>query len=118
MKINRRDVLNVTFGSGTPENHLVIVLSPEEINSEEEQFLGMMISDSVNYDKSNDFSFPLDNSMFTKNLNSSLSRARLYLISFLPAECVVGGRICEMRIDAFEKLIKDLNKKIFNVTCN
>ena len=33
MKINRRDVLNVTFGAGTPENHLVIVLSPEEINS-------------------------------------------------------------------------------------
>jgi len=46
MKICRRDVVTVVFGSNTRENHLVIVLSPEEINSEERQFLGMMITDS------------------------------------------------------------------------
>lgn len=117
MKINRRDVLNVAFGEGTPENHLVIVLSPEEVNSEEDQFLGMMISDSIHYDKNNDVSFPLDNTMFTKDLNSKLSRARLYLISFIEVEAVIS-KICEMRKDPFVKLIKDLNKKIFDVNCN
>jgi hypothetical protein len=117
MKINRRDVLNVAFGEGTPENHLVIVLSPEEVNSEENQFLGMMISDSIYYDKNNDVSFSLDNTMFSRDLKSNLSRARLYLISFIEVEAVIG-KICEMRIDAFQKLIKDLNNKIFDINCN
>lgn len=76
-----------------------------------------MISDSVHYDKNNDYSFPLDNSMFTKELKSNLSRVRLYLISFIPGESVLG-KVCEMRIDAFQKLVKNLNKKIFEVTCN
>lgn len=116
MKINRRDVVEVIFGSNTRANHSVIVLSPEEVNSEEDQFLGMMITDSVYFDANNDFSFPLDDSMFIKPIREKGSKARLFLINFLPQNVIVNKvKINEMKADAFQKLIKDLNSKVFNI---
>ncbi|MEW6470082.1 MAG: hypothetical protein AB1458_14240 [Bacteroidota bacterium] len=116
MKICRRDVVNVVFGSNTRENHLVIVLSPEEINSEERQFLGMMITDSPYFDRNNDYSFPLDDSMFVHPLKEKGSKARLFLINFLKVETIVSGkRVNEMRIEPFRELIKELNLKVFGV---
>lgn len=116
MKVHRRDVVEVIFGSNTRDNHSVIVLSPEQVNSEEEQFLGMMITDSPYFDPNNDYSFPLDDSMFMNPIREKGSKARLYLINFLPADVIVTKKkINEMRIDAFERLIKDLNEKVFDV---
>jgi methyl coenzyme M reductase gamma subunit len=116
MKINRRDVIEVAFGSNTRANHSVIVLSPEEVNSEEDQFLGMMITDSPHFDPNNDYSFPLNDSMFVHPVREKGSKARLYLINLLPTDVIVSGRkINEMKIESFEKLIKDLNEKVFNV---
>jgi hypothetical protein len=118
MKINRRDVVNVSFGSNTKDNHLVIVLSPEEVNTEEQQFLGIMITDSPYYDLNNDYSFPLDDSMFMKPLREKKSRVRLYLVNFLPESCVINGKMNEMKIDSFKAMIKDLNDKIFGISFN
>ncbi|MBN8697415.1 MAG: type II toxin-antitoxin system PemK/MazF family toxin [Bacteroidetes bacterium] len=116
MKISRRDVVEVVFASNTKASHPVIVLSPEEINSEEESFLGVMITDSLYFDVNNDFSFPLDDSMFVKPLKEKSSKARLYLVNFLPNSSVVNkAKINEMKIDAFKQLIKDLNLKVFDI---
>jgi hypothetical protein len=116
MKLYRRDVVEVIFGSNTYKNHSVIVLSPEEVNSEEEQFLGMMITDSKYFDPNNEFSFPLSDDMFIKPIKEKQSKARLYLINLLPADVIVSGRkINEMRLEAFTELIRSLNKKVFDV---
>lgn len=116
MKINRRDVIEVIFGSNTRANHSVIVLSPEEVNSEEDQFLGMMITDSPYFDSNNDYSFPLDDSMFVKPIRDKGSKARLYLVNLLPVNVIINGpKINEIRIDAFKNLIEDLNKKVFGI---
>ena len=116
MKVNRRDVVNVIFGSNTKDNHLVIVLSPEEINSVEEQFVGIMITDSLYYDTENEFSFPLDDSMFMKPLKEKRSKVRLYLISFLKSTSIVNVPINQMKTEAFREMIKELNRKIFGVS--
>jgi len=116
MKLNRRDVVNVIFGSNTKENHLVIVLSPEEINSVEEQFVGIMITDSTYYDVDNEFSFPLDDSMFLKPLRQKKSKVRLYLLSFLSVATIVDTPVNQMKTEAFRKMILALNSKIFGVS--
>ncbi len=116
MVIKRRDVVNVIFGSNTRENHLAIVLSPEEVNSEEEQFLGIMITDSKFFDPNNDCSFPITDEMFINPLKEKSSRVRLFLLNFLPNQCIVGNaRVNEMRIEPFKAMIKELNTKIFGV---
>lgn len=115
MKINRRDVINVVFGSNTRENHLVIVLSPEAVNEEEDQFVGIMITDSLYFDPANEFSFPLDDSMFLKPLREKKSRIRLYLINFLPCSCIIGTPVNQMKSEAYRAMIKELNQKIFGV---
>ena len=118
MKISRRDVVEVIFGSNTKANHSVIVLSPEEVNSEEEQFLGIMVTDSPYFDAGNEYSFPLDDSMFLKPLREKTSKARLYLINFLSTRAIVNKvKINEMKGLAFEAMIKDLNTKIFGIKC-
>lgn len=101
MTINRRDVVNVVFGSNTKENHLVIVLSPEEVNSEEDAFVGIMITDSIYFDAENLFSFPLNDTMFMKPLREKKSKVRLYLINFLNVSCVIGTPLNQMKIDPF-----------------
>jgi len=116
MKINRRDVINVVFGSNTKENHLVIVLSPEEVNEEEDQFVGIMITDSLYFDLANEFSFPLSDSMFLKPLKEKKSRVRLYLINFLPCSCVIGTPVNQMRTESYKAMVKELNQKIFGIT--
>lgn len=115
MKLNRRDVINVVFGSNTKDNHLVIVLSPEEINTVEEQFLGVMITDSKYYDMENNFSFPLDDTMFVKPLKEKSSKVRLYLINFLPFTSVTGTPVNQMKPDSFKAMIKELNEKIMGI---
>ena len=115
MKVNRRDVVNVIFGSNTKENHLVIVLSPEEINSAEDQFVGIMITDSTYYDTANEFSFPLSDFMFLNPLKEKKSKVRLYLISFLRVTSIIGTPVNQMKIEAFKEMIKELNTKIFGV---
>jgi len=115
MTINRRDVVNVVFGSDTRANHCVIVLSPHEVNAEEDQFLGIMITDSLFFDPDNEFSFPLDDSMFTKPLKEKKSRVRLYLISFLPNTCVISHTGSQMKNESFKQMIRQLNEKIFGV---
>ena len=114
MKICRRDVVEVSFGSGTKGNHSVIILSPSEINSEEDSFLGMMITDSPYFDSNNDFSFVLDDSMFIKPLKEKKSKARLHLINFLSNNFLVSNtKINEMKAEAFKKMIDELNQKVF-----
>ncbi len=114
MRVCRRDVVNVSFGSGTKGNHSVIILSPEEINSEEDSFLGMMITDSPHFDKNNDFSFVLDDTMFMKPLKEKGSKARLHLLNFLHNSVLVtNAKINEMKAESFKKMIDELNQKVF-----
>lgn len=115
MIINRRDVVEVIFGFDTKDYHPVIVLSPEDINSIENKFLGMMITSSPYFDRNNDYSFPLNDSMFMKPLTKSNSKARLHLISITDVKSMTRSKINEMKIDAFKDLIHALNTKIFGV---
>jgi len=105
----------VTFGSNTKNQHMVIVLSPESVNITEEQFLGIMITDSSYYDSGNDYSFPLASDMFSKPLKEAKSRVRLYLITFLPNQCVVGTVINQIKTAPYYEMIKQLNERIFGV---
>jgi hypothetical protein len=75
-----------------------------------------MITDSPYFDAGNDWSFPLTDVMFVKPLREKCSKARLYLVNFLSTKVIVNNaRINEMKREAFERMMKELNSKIFGV---
>jgi len=115
MIIHKRDVVEVFFDSNTGGVHPAIVLSPEEVNSEEGRVVVMMLSSSPYIDRDNDYSFPLDDSMFIRPLKPG-TKARLYMIgSFDFSFIVPGGKKNEMKPEAFKRLIANLNTKVFGV---
>src|SRR5690606_15169299 len=104
MKIHQRDILLIKFSEHIDE-HYVACLTSEQTNTEEEAFLGIMITDSLIYDKENYFSFPIDNNMFDKPfLKNNHSKIRLYLINYLPIKAVIK-KVAQMKSQPYRKMI-------------
>ncbi|GAB4451238.1 MAG: hypothetical protein OHK0036_11450 [Bacteroidia bacterium] len=111
MKAHQRDILLIKFSEDIQE-HYVVCLTPEHINTEEWAFLGIMITDSLIYDKENNYSFPVNNDMFDKHfLKNDYSKVRLYLINYLPIRAIIK-KVAQMKTQYYRKMIDELREKV------
>lgn len=115
----QRDVVEVEFrlpSDGRTEKHPVIVLSNEEINNDEEGFVAVMMTSQEHY-KDDEYSFDLDNTMFTKPLGTPYSAARVHLIGNFMNSDIIPNRNSgnQMRVEPFKRLLVNINKTTFNL---
>lgn len=116
----QRDVVEVLFrlpADGDLKQHPVIVLSNNDINEEEGGFVAVMMTSKEHY-KGDDYSFELDDSMFTKPLGKPFSAIRLHLISnFMDTDVISNSNSGnQMKIEAFRRLVTLINKVAFRYT--
>lgn len=115
----QRDIVEVEFrlpSDGRLEKHPVIVLSNEDINSCEEGFVAVMMTSESRY-KGDEYSFELDDSMFTKPLGKPFSAARIHLVGNFMDDDIIPNRNVgnQMRIEPFKRLLVNINSTTFNL---
>lgn len=115
----QRDVVEVEFrlpSEGTYEKHPVIVLSNDEINNEEGGFVAVMMTSQEHY-RGDEYSFDLDDTMFTKPLGKPYSAARVHLIgNFMNFDIIPNKNSGnQMRIEPFKRLLVNINRTTFNL---
>lgn len=115
----QRDVVEVEFklpSDGRTEKHPVIILSNNEINNAESGFVGVMMTSQSHY-QDDEYSFELDDSMFTKPLGTAFSAARIHLIGNFVNKDIITNRNSgnQMRIEPFKRLLVNINRTTFNL---
>lgn len=118
MAIEQRQIVEVQFRlppDGDLLNHPCVVLSNTEINEEEQGFVAVMITSENRY-KDDLYSFELDSSMLTKPMTTPFSAVRMHLIGNFLYEDVITNRNTgnSMKIDAFNRLLVQINKITFS----
>ncbi len=114
MAISQRDVYllphPITPSSVAP--HPFIVLSVQEANESEKTFVAVMITGSEH--TRDDYSFDLKDEMFDKPLAKDGCHVRMYLITLMLDEDVIGNRLNRMKEFYFKELMASIGDLIFN----
>lgn len=112
----QRDVVEVSFRlpDGTFKPHPVIVLSNSDINELEGGFVAVMMTSQIHY-KGDDYSFVVNDSMFTKPLQKPFSAIRIHLISSFSNKDILSNQNVgnQMRVQPFYRLIEHINEFTF-----
>lgn len=116
---SQRDLVEVKFrlpADGRLEEHPVIVISNNDINENEDGFTAVMMTSQERF-KDDEYSFELDNSMFTKPLQKKFCAVRLHLIgNFLNTDVLTNAHAGnQMKIEPFKRMLVHLNRATFNL---
>ena len=105
---NQRDVVEIfdRLPNGKVLNHPVIILSTQAVIDQTEQFLGVMMTSSGNYD--DQFSYWITHEMFTRPLPKSGCQLRLHLISLYRVTHIYRDLRTRMKIRDFEALMDEV----------
>ena len=114
----QREVVEVEFrlpSDGILKKHPVIVISNSDINETEEGFVAVMMTSSEKY-KDDEYSFEVNDSMFTKGLGTSFSAVRLHLIgNFLDTDIIRNRHTGnQMKIESFKRMLIHINRIAFD----
>lgn len=116
MPICQRDVvfiyddLQTTRGG---QQHPYIVLSCEEAINHEDWFTAVMVTDTDNFD--DQFSFWLDDAMFTRNWVNPNSQARLHIIGSFKTSHIYGQPVSRMKTVDFRAMLRQINQVVFSI---
>lgn len=113
--MNQRDCyeVNFLFPDGRQLPHPVIVLSIPSVIDREDTFIGVPISHSAEW-TSDEFSFPIDDEDFDRDLKYDESYVRMHLITVIPmSDLTDRGRLRTMKPETFKRLMKQINEMIF-----
>jgi PemK-like, MazF-like toxin of type II toxin-antitoxin system len=118
MKLRQRQIVEVLFRlppDGKVLNHPCIIISNEDINEEEQAFVGVMITSEKHY-KGDNYSFELTPIMLTKPMDKDFSAVRLHLVSlFLKRDIITNRNVGnEIRKSHFERLLSQINSVVFD----
>jgi hypothetical protein len=114
---NQREVVEVFFrlpDDGRQEKHPVIVLSNNEINSQENGFVAIMMTSQVVY-RGDEYSFELNDTMFNIPLSKPFSAVRLHLIGNFMDTDVIRNQFSNnyMKEEPFKRLLTHINGTTF-----
>ncbi len=117
--IYQRNVVEVQFrlpSDGRLEEHPVIVLSNDEINEIEDGFVAVMMTSQEKF-RDDEYSFELDDSMFTKPLGKKFSAVRLHLVgNFIENDVISNFKTGnQMKLEPFKRLLVHLNRTTFGL---
>jgi hypothetical protein len=112
----QRNVVEVDFKlpSGGSEKHPVIVLTNDEINTEEGGFVAVMMTSQDHY-RDDLYSFELNDAMFTKPLGKPFSAVRLHLIGNFNNSEVIPNSFSgnQMRLEPFKRMLTQIRMIAF-----
>ncbi len=119
MSIKQRQIVEVEFRlppDGKFLRHPCIVLSNQEINDEEEGFIGVMLTSQSDY-RGDEYSFEIHNDMLTKPHTLPFCAARMHLIgNFLYKDIIKNSSWGnDIRTDPFRRLVTLINRTTFQM---
>lgn len=96
--------------------HPCIVLSNQEINTEEEAFVAVMMTSDERY-RDDEYSFEIHSSMLSKKHDLPYCAARMHLIGhFLFKDVVKNSHWgSEMKSDSFKRMVTHINRTTFDL---
>ena len=114
MSVNQREVYKLPhpITLEIEEGHPFIVLSVLDANNHERTFVAVMITSSEF--KKDEYSFPLANEMFERDLPKPDSHARMHLMTLCLPEDIIGNRLNVMKEFYFNQLMAAIGDLVFN----